>query len=95
MNNLRADATELMGGSPAAAPARAKRKDDWQTTKRGHNFFEVLSAFQKAIRRGDGKLAGYWALESTTPGSRPIFGIGYASSRVKTSRNPSQGKSRR
>ncbi len=63
MNNLRADATELMGGSPAAAPARAKRKDDWQTTKRGHNFFEVLSAFQKAIRRGDGKLAGYWALE--------------------------------
>ena len=63
MNNLHADATELMGSSPPAAPARAKRKDDWQTTKRGYNFYEVLSAFQKAIRRGDGRLAGYWALE--------------------------------
>lgn len=40
-----------------------ERKDDWKTTKRGYNFYEVLSAFQKAIRRGDGKLAGYWALE--------------------------------
>ena len=63
MNNLKADANELMGGSPSAAPAKTKTKDDWQTTKRGYNFYEVLSAFQKAIRRGDGRLAGYWALE--------------------------------
>ena len=63
MNNLKAEANELVGGSRSAAPAKTKRKDDWQTTKRGYNFYEVLSAFQKAIRRGDGKLAGYWALE--------------------------------
>jgi replication-associated recombination protein RarA len=41
----------------------SEKKDDWQITKRGYNFYEVLSAFQKAIRRGDGKLAGYWAME--------------------------------
>ena len=39
------------------------KRNDWQITKRGYNFYEVLSAFQKAIRRGDGKLAGYWAME--------------------------------
>jgi replication-associated recombination protein RarA len=32
-------------------------------TKRGHNFYEVASALQKEIRRGNTKLAGYWALE--------------------------------
>jgi len=32
-------------------------------TKRGYQFSEVSSAMQKAIRRGDAKLAGYWALE--------------------------------
>ena len=32
-------------------------------TKRGYDFYEVASAFQKAIRRGDGRLAAYWALE--------------------------------
>jgi len=32
-------------------------------TERGHDFGEVASALQKAIRRGDGRLAGYWAVE--------------------------------
>lgn len=32
-------------------------------TQRGYNFSEVSSAMQKAIRRGDAHLAGYWALE--------------------------------
>ncbi len=32
-------------------------------TKRGYSFPAVFSAMQKAIRRGDAKLAGYWALE--------------------------------
>jgi replication-associated recombination protein RarA len=32
-------------------------------TKRGYEFGEVSSAMQKAIRRADAKLAGYWALE--------------------------------
>jgi replication-associated recombination protein RarA len=32
-------------------------------TVRGYLFAEVSSAMQKAIRRGDAKLAGYWALE--------------------------------
>jgi replication-associated recombination protein RarA len=32
-------------------------------TIRGYNFGEVSSAMQKAIRRGDPHLAGYWALE--------------------------------
>jgi len=33
------------------------------TTTRGYRFAEVSSAMQKAVRRGDAKLAGYWALE--------------------------------
>ncbi len=33
------------------------------TTTRGYRFPEVSSAMQKALRRGDAKLAGYWALE--------------------------------
>ena len=32
-------------------------------TQRGYNFYEVASALQKSIRRGDVKLAGYMALE--------------------------------
>ena len=32
-------------------------------TKRGYDFGEVSSAMQKAIRRADTRLAGYWALE--------------------------------
>ena len=32
-------------------------------TQRGYDFYEVASALQKAIRRGDTKLAGYMALE--------------------------------
>lgn len=32
-------------------------------TKRGYDFGEVSSALQKAIRRADGRLAGYWAIE--------------------------------
>lgn len=33
------------------------------TTLRGYPFPAVSSAMQKAVRRGDAKLAGYWALE--------------------------------
>ena len=32
-------------------------------TKRGYDFGEVSSAMQKAVRRADTRLAGYWALE--------------------------------
>ena len=32
-------------------------------TKRGYSFPAVSSAMQKAVRRGDARLAGYWALE--------------------------------
>lgn len=32
-------------------------------TIRGYNFGEVSSAMQKALRRADARLAGYWALE--------------------------------
>lgn len=32
-------------------------------TIRGYQFFEVSSAMQKAIRRSDARLAGYWAIE--------------------------------
>ena len=32
-------------------------------TQRGYDFYEVASALQKSIRRGDVKLAGYMALE--------------------------------
>jgi len=31
-------------------------------TKRGYSFPAVSSAMQKADRRGDAKLAGYWSL---------------------------------
>ena len=33
------------------------------TTVRGHRAGEVSSALQKAIRRGDARMAGYWAIE--------------------------------
>ncbi len=33
------------------------------TTKRGYVLGEVASALQKAVRRGDARLAGYWAVE--------------------------------
>lgn len=33
------------------------------TTTRGYDLLEVVSAMQKAIRRGDATLAGYWATE--------------------------------
>ncbi len=32
-------------------------------TIRGYDFGEVVSAMQKAIRRGDARLGGYWAIE--------------------------------
>lgn len=32
-------------------------------TKRGYDFYTVASAMQKAIRRGDAKVAGYFAIE--------------------------------
>ena len=34
-----------------------------QKTIKGYSFYEVASALQKEIRRGNSKLAGYWALE--------------------------------
>ena len=37
-------------------------------TARGYNFGEVSSAMQKAIRRADVKLGGYWALELWSSG---------------------------
>src|SRR5947209_3617402 len=37
-------------------------------TVRGYLFGEVSSAMQKAIRRGDAQLAGYWALELWSSG---------------------------
>ena len=40
-------------------------------TKRGYDLGEVASALQKAIRRGDTKLAGYWALEMWHSGFGP------------------------
>jgi len=46
-------------------------KDAWQITKRGHNFYAVLSALQKAIRRGDARLACYWAAELYESGFGP------------------------
>lgn len=33
------------------------------TTKRNYSFGEVSSALQKSIRRGDARMAGYWAIE--------------------------------
>lgn len=39
-------------------------------TVRGYGFFETTSAMQKAIRRGDSKIAGYFAIE--------LFESGYA-----------------
>ena len=32
-------------------------------TLRGYQLFDVASALQKAIRRGDARLAGYWTIE--------------------------------
>ena len=37
-------------------------------TVRGYDFGEVSSAMQKAIRRGDAHLAGYWAIELWSSG---------------------------
>jgi replication-associated recombination protein RarA len=71
MNNLKANDNEQVGGGPAAASAKPKTKDDWQITKRGYNFYEVLSALQKAIRRGDARLACYWAAELYESGFGP------------------------
>ena len=46
--------------------------NDWQITKRGYNFYAVLSALQKAIRRGDARLACYWAAELYESGFGPV-----------------------
>ena len=40
------------------------------TTVRGHALLDVASALQKAIRRGDTRLAGYWAIELFESGYR-------------------------
>jgi replication-associated recombination protein RarA len=47
-----------------------QKKNEMPPTKRGYAFDEVTSAMQKAIRRNDPKLAGYWAIE--------LFESGYA-----------------
>jgi replication-associated recombination protein RarA len=39
-------------------------------TIRDYDFGEAASAMQKAIRRGDARLAGYWALELFDTGYR-------------------------
>jgi len=49
------------------------KKNDWQITKRGYNFYVVLSALQKAIRRGDARLACYWAAELYESGFGPAL----------------------
>ena len=43
----------------------------WQTTNRGYNIYKVLSALQKAIRRGNARLACYWAAELYESGFGP------------------------
>src|SRR5512146_2559488 len=40
------------------------------TTTRGYVLLEVASALQKAIRRSDVRLAGYWAIELFESGYR-------------------------
>ncbi|WP_428937782.1 hypothetical protein [Fontivita pretiosa] len=40
------------------------------TTVRGYGLLEVASALQKAIRRSDARLAGYWAIELFESGYR-------------------------
>jgi hypothetical protein len=49
------------------------KKNVWQITKRGYNFYVVLSALQKAIRRGDARLACYWAAELYESGFGPAL----------------------
>ncbi|MBI9018011.1 MAG: hypothetical protein JEZ07_12210 [Phycisphaerae bacterium] len=39
-------------------------------TTRNYDMFEVASALQKAIRRGDARFAGYWAIELFESGYR-------------------------
>jgi replication-associated recombination protein RarA len=39
-------------------------------TTRGYALLEVASALQKAVRRGDARLAGYWAIELFESGYR-------------------------
>jgi len=48
-------------------------------TVRGYDFGEVSSAMQKALRRGDAKLAGYWAIE--------LWSSGYVNLRAKPATN--------
>ena len=40
------------------------------TTVRGYSLSDVASALQKAIRRADARLAGYWAIELFESGFR-------------------------
>ncbi len=40
------------------------------TTVRGHLLLDVASALQKTIRRGDARMAGYWAIELFESGYR-------------------------
>lgn len=41
------------------------------TTAEGHDLFEVLSAMQKCIRRGDEEGAGWWAFAAAASGYLP------------------------
>lgn len=42
-------------------------------TKKGYMLYQVVSAMQKAIRRGDVKMAGYWACEMWQSGYDRYF----------------------
>jgi hypothetical protein len=47
-------------------------------TIRSYNFSEVSSAMQKAIRRGETQMAGYWALELWASGFGNYVLLDYA-----------------
>ena len=57
------------------AEPKMMSKRYWTTTKRGYQLFDVLSAMQKAIRRGDTRMAAYWAAEGVVGGPDPEPGI--------------------
>ena len=42
----------------------------WGGPEGGYSLLEVASALQKAIRRADARLAGYWAIELFESGYR-------------------------
>ena len=51
-----------MSKKPAQSKFSAGKEFPWATVG-GYDFYEVLSALQKAVRRGDEKMALYWSHE--------------------------------